>query len=832
MTDANMVDAEKQALAIYETICATSADRPFAFQTAEQMHREVAAWQASNPGLHQLRQAAPEVLNAFLSHSVEWLRAEGREHSNFRATSTLADAVRLALESAPKPLPAEIVRKLFTELREHVVVRMYFPFYQFLTVVTRDQVTDEIRVELRRLHLHYAPSPTGKVEERSLRMRNRLAELIYVEGEKQLDPGRGPWSQIVFDEIAAKDDITASAWRGLLEHCFQLEQTVPGSKWKKRARDLVQALGEREVWEATQVWLALGPTPGQPAEARSPIEDSPYQKGMVWVLALSNRPEGAAAIGDFALGCLRKIRMLGAVSQKVGFACVQALGSMECNEAISQLARLRAKVKYAVAQRLIEKCLQQAAKRSGLTVDELEDFAVPSYAMDAEGKVEIVVGDATAVIRVPQLAGDGKAGVIWLDADGKPVKSVPSHVKKAFAKEVKSVSALAKDLERDYSAQVHRLESSLIRVRTMPPAHWQKYFIEHPLLGLLGRKLIWVFSDEQGWEASGLYDGGQVRGPEGNATDVSSATKVRLWHPLSSQASEVLRWRERVFAASVKQPFRQAFRESYEVTEDERQTKTYSNRFAGVVMRQHQFSSLCRAKGWTYRLMGTDFDGFNVPTKLLASWNMHAEFYVDLPPDRDPKLSQSALGEQSDFDINLFLSSDQVRFYRDRKEVAIEDVPSIVYSEVMREVDLFTSVGAVGRDESWSDQGDRGTGVLTSVSNLGELSAVMALRVEMLSRVLPLTPMVAQCRIEKGWVEVRGQLGTYLINVPWGGAVRVTDSGFRHLAIPQKLLDNAPLNFSAFPIDLDHRTETILRKAYILANDWKIDSPDLIRQLM
>jgi hypothetical protein len=44
--------------------------------------------------------------------------------------------------------------------------------------------------------------------------------------------------------------------------------------------------------------------------------------------------------------------MMGAVSQKVGFACVQA--EMGSNEAISQLARLRTKVKYTVALRLIE----------------------------------------------------------------------------------------------------------------------------------------------------------------------------------------------------------------------------------------------------------------------------------------------------------------------------------------------------------------------------------------------------------------------------------------------------------------------------------------------
>lgn len=824
-----MPDPDKLAEEIYNKICATSADRPFAFQTVEQMRREVAAWQEQSPGLTALREAPPEVLTAFLSHSVEWLRAEAREQSNLRVTSTVADAVRYALEAAPKPLPAEIVLKLFRELRENMVVRMYFPFYQFLCAVTREQITEEIRGELRRLHLQYAPSPTGKIDERSERMRERLTELIYVEGEKRFDPGRGPWSQIVFDEIASKDDLTASGWRGLLEHCAGLEQAVPSAKWKKHAHELVRALGEREVWDAIQSWLALGPTPGQPAEARSPIEDSPYQKGAVWILALSNRAEACCSIGDFAVGCLRKVRMLGAVSQKVGFACVQALGAMECNEAVSQLARLRAKVKYAVALRLIEKCVRQAAERNGLTVDELEDFAVPSYPIDAQGQAKIAVGDATAVVK---LGHDGGAGIVWQNADGKPVKSVPSHIKKAFPKEVKKSAALAKDLERDYSAQVYRLESSFLRVRTMPLAHWRKSFIGHSLLSLPGRRLIWVFSDDAGWEAPGLYSGGQVCGTDGQAIDLSRATKVRLWHPLSSDASEVQRWRERVFAARVRQPFRQAFREFYEVTDGERRTKMHSNRFAGIVMRQHQFSSLCRARGWSYRLMGAGFDGFNVPTKPLDSWGMHAEFYVDLPSDRDSALSESALGEQSESGINLFLSSDHVRFYRDRKEIAIEDVPAIVYSEVMRDVDLFTSVSAVGRDESWSHAGDRGVGVLGSGRDLEELSAVLALRVEMLTRVLPLTPMATHCRIEKSWLEVKGQVGTYRIQIPWVLVVRVTDSGFRHLNIPQKVLDKVPLDLAAFPIDLDYRTETVLRTAYVLVNDWRIDSPDLIRQLM
>jgi hypothetical protein len=173
-----------------------------------------------------------------------------------------------------------------------------------------------------------------------------------------------------------------------------------------------------------------------------------------------------------------------------------------------------------------------------------------------------------------------------------------------------------------------------------------------------------------------------------------------------------------------------------------------------------------------------------------------------------------------------------VRFYRDNREVAIDEVPAILYSEVMRDVDLFTSVSAVGGDENWADQGDRGTGIFSEEFNVQELIGLIDLRREMLSLVLPHTPIHDRCKIHKTWLEVRGQLGTYRIEFAWGGVMLVTESTFRMLKIPRKILDAVALDFAAIPIDLDYRTETILREAYVLADDWKIDSPDLIRQLM
>jgi len=834
-----MTEAEKQALGIYEMICATSGDCPLSFNTVEQLKREMSDWKARNPALITLRNSSPEVQLAFLNQSFEWLRAEARADRNIRVCQTLPEAIQIALELASKPLPPELTLKLLSEFRrEFSMARFYFPFGQFLSLLTRDPLTDEIRAELRKLHLQFAPSPTGKIDKGTEQTRDRIAELMRVEGEKQLDPGRGPWSQMVFDEVKDKDEITRTGWEALLEHCRALEQTAPGAKWKKQAREMIAALGESEAAPTMLHWLALGPTPGQPREARSPIEDSAYQKGIVWCLGFSEEREVALAIADFVIACLRKIPMMGAVSQKVGFAGVQALGSMQCSEAVSQLTRLRAKVKYSVARRLIEKSLHQAAERSGLTMDELEDISVARFGLDAKGVVENVIGHATASVCLRE---DGRVGITWQNADGRLVKTAPSHVKKAFAREVRSVSSLAKELEQAYLAQRFRLESSFLMTRTIPLSHWGQYFLDHPLLGFLGRRLIWVFSKnndsndnnkDQGWERSAMWSDEGLCDAAGDRLNLAATNKVRLWHPLSSDNAEVQRWRERVFSAGIRQPFRQAFREFYQVTDDERQTRMYSNRFAGVLMRQHQLASLCRARGWDYRLMGTGFDGGNVPTKKLAPWNMHAELHVDLPPDRDRSLRDSALSEQSGTGINLVIGSDQVRFYRDGREVAIDEVPAVLYSEVMRDVDLFTSVCAIGDDETWFDQSDRGTGVFSQEFDVQEMSALTALRAEILSRALPYTSVADRCKIEKTHLEVRGQLGTYRILLASAAAALVTDSGIRWLRIPPKILDSVILDLGAIPVELDYRTEMVLRKACVLADDWKIDSPELVRQFM
>jgi hypothetical protein len=823
-------DAATQARAIYDLICASCA-HPRApeglFGGLAQAFLEVAT---GNPGLTVLGDSGAEVHRAFLENWFEWLKANNLPRGNFRVAGVLSQGAALSLRALRGNIPPDLMLGLVQRYRKDFsVARFLFPIEPLLTHLTKAQITAELRSELKKIYFQYAPSPTGKIQPAEKLIRDRIEDLTRGDDDKNPDPGRGPWSQIVFEEIAGDDPITRAGWESLLEHCLALESSTPSAKWRKRSIELVSALGAPEAAGRMVRWLELGPTPGQPPEARSPVEDSGYQKGIVWCLAVQPASLAAAAIGDFGVQCLRKVPLLGAVSQKVGLACVQALGAMGSREAVSQLTRLRFRVKYSVALKQIDKALHAAATSLGVSTAELEDLSVESYGLDAQGISKIEIGDAQARI---QLQLDGRVTVAWHNADRKLVKSAPSHIKKAFPAEVRAVAIRAKALEETLSTQKLRLESALIAAREIPFEHWRRHFIDHPVLGFLGRRLIWIFRAADGSETSAIWSEGRLVDSSAIICEPPASSIVRLWHPLSASAPELRQWRESIFSLRIQQPFRQAFREFYEVTPPEKETRFYSNRFAGFLLRQHQFASLCRARGWDYRLMGAHFDGGNTPTKKLPEWKMHAEFYVDIPSDRDRSLLDSALGEESGTGINLFVGSDQIRFYRDQREIAIDEVPALVYSEVMRDADLFTSVCAVGADETWSDQGERGTGVLLESFDANTITSIVSLRIEMISRILPLTRFASQCTLKNYFIEVQGRLGTYRVQAGWGSsAARIDGQSLRWLKIPRRILESVDLGFDMLPIELDHRSEYALRTACLLAEDWKITDPALVAQL-
>src|SRR6185503_12701826 len=98
----------------------------------------------------------------------------------------------------------------------------------------------------------------------------------------------------------------------------------------------------------------------------------------------------------------------------------------------------------------------------------------------------------------------------------------------------------------------------------------------------------------------------------------------------------------------------------------------------------------------------------------------------------------------------VYLSTDQVRFYRsgDAVPVALADIPPLVFSEVMRDVDLFVGVASVGNDPGWADGGPGGRyRDYWQEYSFGELSATARTRRAILERLLPRLRIADRCTL-------------------------------------------------------------------------------------
>src|SRR6185437_15038994 len=100
----------------------------------------------------------------------------------------------------------------------------------------------------------------------------------------------------------------------------------------------------------------------------------------------------------------------------------------------------------------------------------------------------------------------------------------------------------------------------------------------------MARRLIWSITARGATTSLMLLDGRFVD-PQGVPADVPADAQVRLYHPLRTTVDETLAWRRLLEHREVTQPFKQAHREIYAVTDAELGTATYSNRFAGHILR-------------------------------------------------------------------------------------------------------------------------------------------------------------------------------------------------------------------------------------------------------
>ncbi|MEU0436822.1 DUF4132 domain-containing protein [Streptomyces sp. NPDC006290] len=643
----------------------------------------------------------------------------------------------------------------------------------------------------------------------------------------------------------AMRDASAPDWQALLVHLMTATASKPSAKWDRQAHALVEALGADRVRAAALSWLALVGRPRtHPLEPRSYEADinsayDPYNanalRGLAWLVSvLPPHPDTARALGALVETSLKKVSGLGPRNPKVANAGVIALSRIDGEAALAELARLATRVTYKATAKLIDGFLEAKATALGLTREEIEELAVPAYGLTDVGQARHEFGDNTALLEVQ----GSRALLSWHNATGKAVKSVPAAVRRDHAEELKELKAAVKDIDKMLSAQAERLDRQFLGRRTWTYDTWRERYLDHPLVGTLARRLLWTVDGTPvgfaNGELSTLTDDPVKRGEE-----------VALWHPVEREPAEVVAWRDWLERHEITQPFKQAHREVYLLTDAERATGTYSNRFAAHFVRQHQFNSLAAIRGWRNKLRLCVDDEAPPATRELPQWGLRAEYWITGDGEYGHDTTESG--------SYLRLRTDQVRFYpldapensahcyggeyrmwlpdgQDPVEpLPLSGIPPLVLSEVLRDVDLFVGVSSVGNDPTWQDGGPDGRFQEYWTSyGFGDLTETAQTRRALLDRLIPRLAVADRCTLEGRFLHVKGERHTYKIHLGSGNILMSPND--QYLCIVPKAAAGGPRT-GYLPFEGDRMLAVILSKAMLLADDLRITDPTILSQL-
>lgn len=637
----------------------------------------------------------------------------------------------------------------------------------------------------------------------------RIDNLLLIPGTWEAGD---PWSDLVIADLQALPTDLQAHWQALLTHAQDSDKSAPTQKWLKMANQFIEPIGVEAVHDRLQQWFEWANQ--VPGSYQFSDRNSLILKGLVWCCLCYTDQPMIQTIADFADTCFKKLPGIGPRALKVGNACVYLLSQTPGLYAVAQLDRLQQSVKNKTIQRQLEKAFRTAAERAGLSREDLVELAVPTFNLDADGSLQQTFGTAIATL---QIMGSRQVSLSW-SKDGKALKSIPTEVKRDYSTEFKAFKRQADELQKVLQTQAKRLENLYLNPRSWELTTWRDRYLQHPLLTHLARQLIWQFHHDRTFQ-TGIWHQGHWVDRTGQAMTPPDSAQVTLWHPIQSAAEDVLAWRTWLEEQHISQPFKQAHREIYLLTEAELETNTYSNRFAAHIIKQHQFNALCKDRGWGYSLQG-GFDGYNTPTLTLPQWQLQVEFWVD-PAGED----------MSEAGIHLYLSTDQVRFYNlQREQQRLVDIPAIVFSEVLRDVDLFVGVCSIGNDPNWHDRGE--TADYQDYwwnYSFGDLSTSAQVRRELLTRLLPKLQIRDRCQITDTFLIVQGDLRTYKIHLGSGNILM--EPNHQYLCIVPARGEAKTGDRVFLPFDGDSTLSVILSKALLLAADTKINDPSILSQI-
>jgi Domain of unknown function (DUF4132) len=646
--------------------------------------------------------------------------------------------------------------------------------------------------------------------------------------------GKDEFGEYANDYIKKMNDGDRQNWFKLMQHAQKATAGKPSNKFVEESRTLYKAYSADKFKVQVNDWFLFLISMKEKTEQHttehytyttSEFISSPNTdiiKGFIWSCVHFHDKNTLFNIAKLAERSYRKIPNKGPAAASIGNACLYVLANSKGLDGVGHLSRLKLRIKQSSTQNLIEKYLQDAATSQGVSIHEIEDMAVDDYGLLNGKKTYEFDGFKAELI----ITGVGKTALNWYKPDGSPQKAIPSAVKEKYAIKLKKIKDTIKQVELTVGAQRDRLDRMFKSNRSIVGTNFDEFYFSHGLMSYLAYNIIWTV-ERAGKKEAIFYLNEKWCNSKGECIEIiiDESTTFSLWHPVFYSVAEIKQWREFMMEHKIVQPLKQAYRELYLLTDAEINTVTYSNRMAAHILKQHQFNSLAKIRGWKYSLMGCFDNGVDsdYASTELKEYNLRAEFWIN---------EINADDSYNDTGIWLYIATDQVRF-TDTTTGNVKqliEIPPIVLSEIMRDVDLFVGVASVGNDPNWQDGGGlRGYNNYWQSYSFGDLNEVAKTRKTILEGLLPRLKIGKVSTIKDKFLVVQGSLRTYKIHLGSTNILMEPNDQYLCIVADRGKKDTSENIF--LPFEGDNGLSIILSKAMLLAKDEKITDSTITSQI-
>ncbi len=467
---------------------------------------------------------------------------------------------------------------------------------------------------------------------------------------------------------------------------------------------------------------------------------------------------------------------------------VKALGALPGEDILERYIALRQFAKEANRYKAQRKSHERAAGAVGLknllAVSEYNDLTALEWAMEAkmregrEAEIEthIMAGEYEARLEFE----GGKAELKYSRGD-KQLKNAPAALKKneAFVK-LKEYHAELKD---QYVRFRETLENMMVYATWLTQAELES-LIQNPVSkGLLERLLLAGESSAIGLLSA---DGNSLINCSGGTLPLPQKWAVAHSFDLY-QADTLSAWQKYLFAQQITQPFKQVFRELYIITPAERETATFSNRYAGCPVDSRKAGALLGNRAW--KCPGEDENEARKEFSqagLVACIGLSGHYQY-----------------LTDTDV---LTVGEVSW----RGIPLEDVPPRLFSEVMRDGDLLVSVAGTSDD------------AFASPSTIGT-------RKQILGNLIVLLGLKNVTIGEENFLHIEGKLANYRLHLA-SANIHIEPGSYLCVVPDWKKKSSRQKLFLPFE-DEDMKFMEVVSKMLLLASDDKIKDSSILNQI-